>query len=856
GVSFFGIKDLSKPDALLAGINILPILMTFFNILATLTTKKFTKRERVQAFVIAALFLVMLYNAPSALLIYWTTNNFIMLLKNINLSGIISGEKISGFMNYKFVPTGKKAIFINAFMMLLTWGFLGSFFAYFYFSFVNTGYANLATITTYQNIYYLLFMIPVIFAWMLYTKFIASGFTIREFLIKTVYFAVGTLTIFIFMKYIMFPQKSFIRLFVFTSMLFIYVLLMSLLVVKGVDLCSFASRLSGGHRSSLFFSSVIFIIIFICVFYPSLLYFTDPNFFLDSFAGTISGVSAYGMTLLFALILIWPLIPELLQNIFAFAAAFLVCIAFINSFVLTENYGNINVTFINNMMMMTERALIRDILSFLITSVIIILCVWRKYIKHLVSAFLLISLAMCGASVYCYLNIAHDNKAKLAENIIEFPEYHNRIWRFSRTGKNVICLFFDGFTGGHINKIFTENPELVKSFDGFIYFPDTISTGSYTFPSAPSIYAGPAYNPYKLDTTRPNEKLVVKYGEAVSFLPNIFSGKGYDSVMIDAPYGMDYKNFYTNNLKYPDRVLTLYEGSNWEKNYSSYWLKWADNRDIHVLTKEKSDISGFLIILSLFRSIPFSLRNALHNSGRWVWGISDQVAEMAILNNFLPNIAILQFMGDFLQVDDGDPAFKFIHNNLSHSDWYLQPDSLQPVLDPYPESEGQNTLIDGIIPEHYYTEVHIMNFMANFIASLKAAGIYDNTRIVFVSDHGWGDSQKLNEIFNNKIYTGSFRPHALLMFKDFDTRGDFKTSDNALMSIEDTSALLIAGIDKAAGINTLEELKTLSHSDRVRIFSDNATNNDEIINRYLFKFEKIYQVKGTMFKRENWTRIK
>ena len=132
GVSFFGIKDLSKPDALLAGINILPILMTFFNILATLTTKKFTKRERVQAFVIAALFLVMLYNAPSALLIYWTTNNFIMLLKNIDISGIISGEKISGFMNYRFESEGWKKFFINTFIFLSSLCILGSLLLKFY----------------------------------------------------------------------------------------------------------------------------------------------------------------------------------------------------------------------------------------------------------------------------------------------------------------------------------------------------------------------------------------------------------------------------------------------------------------------------------------------------------------------------------------------------------------------------------------------------------------------------------------------------------------------------------------------------------------------------------------------------
>lgn len=74
------IDDLSQPDRLLFGINLLPILMTVVNI-ATTAISRFQKKEAIQATFIALFFLVLLYDAPSALLLYWTTNNVIHFLR-------------------------------------------------------------------------------------------------------------------------------------------------------------------------------------------------------------------------------------------------------------------------------------------------------------------------------------------------------------------------------------------------------------------------------------------------------------------------------------------------------------------------------------------------------------------------------------------------------------------------------------------------------------------------------------------------------------------------------------------------------------------------------------------------------
>ena len=85
GVSFLIISDLSLPDKLINGqVNLLPFLMTFINCISCIIyTKGFPVKEKIQLYGIAAVFLVLLYNSPAGLVIYWTMNNVFSLIKNI-----------------------------------------------------------------------------------------------------------------------------------------------------------------------------------------------------------------------------------------------------------------------------------------------------------------------------------------------------------------------------------------------------------------------------------------------------------------------------------------------------------------------------------------------------------------------------------------------------------------------------------------------------------------------------------------------------------------------------------------------------------------------------------------------------
>ncbi len=121
GTSFFVIRDLGSPDALFTlnlmgkpvSINILPILMTVINLISSAVYTStpvspqsvrsgtifssgrsgkqadpnippaFGIKEKLQLYITALIFLVLLYNSPAGLVFYWTLNNLFSLFKNV-----------------------------------------------------------------------------------------------------------------------------------------------------------------------------------------------------------------------------------------------------------------------------------------------------------------------------------------------------------------------------------------------------------------------------------------------------------------------------------------------------------------------------------------------------------------------------------------------------------------------------------------------------------------------------------------------------------------------------------------------------------------------------------------------------
>ncbi|HZK19399.1 MAG TPA: YidC/Oxa1 family membrane protein insertase, partial [Treponemataceae bacterium] len=84
GVSFFIVEDLAQPDGLLHGINLLPFVMTGINLVSAFYySRSFSFKQNRSLVIMSLAFLLLLYNSPAALLIYWTMNNVFSFIKAI-----------------------------------------------------------------------------------------------------------------------------------------------------------------------------------------------------------------------------------------------------------------------------------------------------------------------------------------------------------------------------------------------------------------------------------------------------------------------------------------------------------------------------------------------------------------------------------------------------------------------------------------------------------------------------------------------------------------------------------------------------------------------------------------------------
>ena len=155
--------------------------------------------------------------------------------------------------------------------------------------------------------------------------------------------------------------------------------------------------------------------------------------------------------------------------------------------------------------------------------------------------------------------------------------------------------------------------------------------------------------------------------------------------------------------------------------------------------------------------------------------------------------------------------------------------------------------------------------VGSWLSYLKENGIYDNTRIIIVSDHGcWGyeddmePNASLDEEINGGSYAGRGHYHPLLLFKDFNAAGTM-TEDNTFMTNADTPSLLLKGlVVKPVNPFTGEDVPldtTALKKDGV-IISINDRHQPYMNGKYKFNIQPSHwwKVKDNIFKASNWSR--
>lgn len=472
---------------------------------------------------------------------------------------------------------------------------------------------------------------------------------------------------------------------------------------------------------------------------------------------------------------------------------------------------------------------------------------FRYLNKHVFKAALAFVLAIAIMLPINISNIHSQTKGirQATEQSGGVPEY-----TMSKTGKNVIVLMLDRAVGEFLPYIFNEKPELLEQFDGFTAYMNVVSTGSFTNMGTPALMGGYEYTVDQINL-RKDEKLVDKHNEALKMMPVLFDQNDFDVTVFDPIYA-NYQ--WVPDLSvfsdYPDihRYITFgaFESEMSPKNWIS-----ANMRNFFAY--------------SLMKASPVAVQSVLYDDGNYnrsaILTEEESYVEQTITSphtatgmndTFLKGYHALTNLPTITQTTkSGENTFLFMTNDTTHSPTLLQtPDySVTGTIDntEYDDTHQDRFTVDGV-SINMYDDVQFAHYDVNMASLMQLGkwfdymrenGVYDNTRIILVADHGRGLYLNEDYILDDGTDTEFFFP--LLMVKDFNAKG-FSFSDE-FMTTADVPTLATNGVIE----------------NPTNPFTGNAINANAKYDRPFYAFLS-YQWdtsknNGTQFNADTWYRV-
>ncbi|MBW5381073.1 hypothetical protein E6A52_10170, partial [Brachyspira hampsonii] len=441
------------------------------------------------------------------------------------------------------------------------------------------------------------------------------------------------------------------------------------------------------------------------------------------------------------------------------------------------------------------------------------------------------------------LDITNISKSHIKLNSIKknSNELSNiKIFNLSKTGNNIIVLFIDKAVNYYWLDALERFPEYKEKLDGFTIYPNTVSFSPSTITTA-SLYGGYDYLPFELSTNG-SKLLRDKHNEAILTIPLSLEKYGYKSVLLEPTYA--------NFIDTPD--LSIFENYT---NISAYLSDSIQNYSLNIyfggtnINFEKTleiDQKNKSIRFSLFRMMPINLRYNFYNNTGWFLASSSFFR----FNSSIRHYSILYSITNFMNITENGNYYNMIYNLSTHEPYYFASDFLPHTILEDVDSKDLEIYGNEISVRFFYVNIAAINSLIKIIEYLKNNNIYDNTKIIVVSDHGSGG---YNNYFNsnNLSFVTSINP--LLMFKDFNSKGNIKIDTN-FMTVADTPYLVTKHLDNAVNPFNNKIITNDYKKNGVNIVSIDSWQVDrQLSNSYNFKY--YYNVKDNIFDINNWKKF-
>jgi len=756
GQNFSFIADLGAPDGLLWGINLFPIIMTVINCVSgAIYAKGFQLKDKIPLYGIALLFFVLLYNSPSALVLYWTCNNIYNLAKNI----FIKNEKF------------KKIIYPAVILIIC------------------------------------LFILYILLSRLL----IPNNYEISKNKRLTIIFSI----VFIFLLHY---RKKIIGLLgkiinndernkIYEKQFFIS--LLSLVFLTGLVI-----------PSKLISSSVVE--------FSYLKPNTSPLPFIFTTFLQSAGIA-------FWLICIFYLFKPIILKPISIIITIISFISLTNTLFFSNNYGIMSPDLLFRVFVTAPiKLMLLNMLIILFLCLIIIFIF--KYKKNIIlfslQCAILISFFFTGI-FYIYKINNQFNKIDISSATPETSI--EKVYSFSKTGKNLLIIVADRAMSLFLPVILNEKPELKKSFSGFTYYPNTISSGRHSIYGMPSIFGGYNYTPSEINK-RPNETLINKYIESQQVLLRIMSKVGF-KVYTHNQYRMK-EEYYADD----ENIIFVKH-----QNFFNYFI--ANNPDFS-LKDYKNILYHNLLRYSFFECLPVIFHRFLYDNGYYLSLPTSSKNINTYQEETIFHYSELYCLPESTNIIDSNiNQAVMIINNLCIYDAIFSMPEYYPSN--YPVIENSQYSRDSA----YHTNIAAILLISKYMDFLKENNVYDNTRIIIVSDHGrfYTDPLQSNIMFGDYFTLADV--NALLMVKDY--AADFELNiSNTFMTNADVPIIATQGlVQNPVNPFTNNQLSVNKYSGFIVTSNNRHDLEDHLKDSYNIKPNDWFLVKDNIFDLKNWSKL-
>lgn len=614
------------------------------------------------------------------------------------------------------------------------------------------------------------------------------------------------------------------------------------------------------HQGKLFLMGTIFLTVLVGLLIPSNFIAASPQEFVDiTYFHNPVWYIVGSLALAAGTFLVWLRVFYLLASprgkVFFERLVFIMCgLMLVDYMFFGTGLGTISSTlqYSSSMIFSRKEQLIN--LLVLMAAALIMYILVLKFYRMAVSVLLIASVALSVMSVVNISTIKSSVDKIVVENVSDDVTF-----RMSTSGKNVVVIMLDRGMGAYIPYIINEKPELMEKFAGFTYYSNTISFGNSTNFGAPTLLGGYEYTPVEMNK-RADEPLVAKHNEAVKVMPVLFSDNGYEVTVCDPVYA-NYQWYSDTSIfnEYPDINACVTEG-----RFSSSQTKQQriDNNRRNFFCFSIMKTMPLLVQPTIYANGTYNQNQSVSSGVQTAWGISKAEGLSTLFMDAYNVLTSLPFMTAV--TDENVNTFLYLTNNATHEPMLLQEPEYVPAenLDnrKYDAEHADRFTVDSRVMRvedykqmaHYQSNMAVLITLGEWFDFLREQNLYDNTKIIIVSDHGrhLGHFDELamggeDDLKNVEMY------YPLLLVKDFNST-EFTVSEE-FMTTADVPTLAVKDlIDNPVNPFTgkvINNSEKTAHEQYIIMSNEYDVN---VNNGNTFLPARWARVKDDLWNKENW----